>query len=166
MARQTVSGRPGGCSCLRVSGVTVWRVGGADGFGPLWCQVSAPLFPSPLRNPPCYVFCPCLPRGGHPPPAFVRWNYWYIFTWRYERFSSLLTRFNLLLWTSEYALWPFQSLLTNGRRGLEGGVAFLVKYPCFDHLNFQRFLYIYTFESHSSSFFSLLDVLVNEGVCN
>lgn len=86
-------------------------------------SLSAPLFPSPLRNPSCSMFCPRLPRGGHPPPACVRWSYWYIFTWQYERrFSSLPTRYNLLLWTSEYALWSFKSLLKNGRRGLEGGL--------------------------------------------
>lgn len=63
-------------------------------------------------------------------------------------------------------LWSFKSLLKNGRRGLEGVMLSLWNTLVLTTLNFQRFLYIHTFKSHSSSFCSLLDVLINEGVCN
>lgn len=127
MARQTVGGRPAGCSCPRMSRVTVWRVGGNWW---IWSFVVSSLSFLSFSYPSSSVFCPRLTRGGHPPPTFVRWNYWYMLIYQYERgFSSLPTRCNLLLWTSEYALWSFKSLLKNGRLGLEGGLLSLWNTP-------------------------------------
>ena len=82
MARQTVSGRPGGCSCPRVSRVTVWRVGGTDGFGPL-CLCSP--FPVPAQKPPLLRVLP-LPASGRTPTTSLcqveLLIYIYLTTWK------------------------------------------------------------------------------------